>query len=102
MTVFAERLKSQHDFHNILRQVVTGPGNFTFLADTLPKCDRAALYIHVPFCSKICTFCNMLRHASPPVDDYADLLAREMVYYAQAAYVQNDLAPGRLDEPGNR
>ena len=39
-----------------------------------PRC----LYVHVPFCSKICTFCNMRRSSCEPPAHYADLVVRQI------------------------
>ncbi|HML45504.1 MAG TPA: radical SAM protein [Clostridia bacterium] len=39
-----------------------------------PRC----LYVHVPFCSKICTFCNMRRSNCKPSAHYADLVVRQI------------------------
>ncbi len=47
--------------------------------------DKASLYIHVPFCSRICTFCHcpkvLLRRHSE-IDDYIKVLLRQMMYFS--------------------
>lgn len=47
-----------------------------------------ACYIHVPFCSKICSFCSMRRQLSEPIDNYADKIIEEIKFYADFEYVQ--------------
>jgi oxygen-independent coproporphyrinogen-3 oxidase len=41
----------------------------------------AAIYIHVPFCSKICSFCNMRRSLQKPHEQYADWIVEEISNY---------------------
>ena len=47
--------------------------------------NKASLYIHVPFCSRICTFCHcpkvLLRRHSE-IDDYIKVLLRQMMYFS--------------------
>lgn len=39
-----------------------------------------SLYIHIPFCNRICTYCdfNKVLIKNQPVDDYLDALIREI------------------------
>jgi oxygen-independent coproporphyrinogen-3 oxidase len=44
-------------------------------------------YVHIPFCSQRCSFCNLFTYVPPngsPVGGYLDALAREMEAYARA------------------
>ena len=45
-----------------------------------------AAYIHIPFCSHICYYCdfNKVFIEGQPVDEYVDLLVREMQLRAEA------------------
>ena len=45
-----------------------------------------AAYIHIPFCSHICYYCdfNKVFIEGQPVDEYVDLLVREMQLRAKA------------------
>jgi len=52
-----------------------------------------AIYIHVPFCTHTCTFCSMNRRRARPLDDYADLILREIEIYSAYRYVSG----GRYD-----
>ncbi len=42
----------------------------------------ATIYIHVPFCSKICSFCNMRRSLQHPHEKYADWIVEEIRNYS--------------------
>ncbi len=46
--------------------------------------DRLFCYVHVPFCTQRCSFCNLFTFvtAASPVDAYLDALARQMEGYA--------------------
>lgn len=50
---------------------------------------RRCIYIHVPFCSRICSFCNMQRTNCVPPADYAELVARQIVQLSEIPYVQS-------------
>ena len=49
----------------------------------------ATIYIHVPFCNKICSFCNMRRSLQKPASNYADLIVEEIKKYAKLQYVNS-------------
>jgi oxygen-independent coproporphyrinogen III oxidase len=49
--------------------------------------DRLFCYVHVPFCSQRCSFCNLFTYvpgADDPADRYLDALTRQMELYAEA------------------
>lgn len=50
---------------------------------------KSNIYIHVPFCSKICTFCSMRRSLSQPVEDYHRLVVAELEQYGKLDYIQS-------------
>lgn len=81
--MFNTRLKTHHsamaDGGNLL-----GARN---LVDILqqrnnPDNQPATIYIHVPFCSKICSFCNMRRSLQDPHVQYANWIIEEIKNYA--------------------
>lgn len=49
---------------------------------------NGTIYIHVPFCNKICSFCNMRRSLQKPTLEYAELIIKEIKEYAKLPYLQ--------------
>ncbi len=52
--------------------------------------DPKALYVHIPFCDKICSFCpfNKVLKKESLVEKYIEALKREINAYAQTKYVK--------------
>lgn len=88
--MFKERIKTHHSAMSEGKKYVAGmetPG--TVLADiNVSKKNDATIYIHVPFCNKICSFCNMRRSLQKPSGNYADLIVKEIEQYAALPYVK--------------
>jgi len=51
---------------------------------------KAGVYFHVPFCDKICTFCNLNRkeRKGADLDSYTDYLVSEIKNWGQYPYIQ--------------
>lgn len=72
-----------------------GPVNFD---ETLSRLNKAAdwnkistIYIHIPFCDQICSFCGFNKYLSPEdvKEDYVEALIKEMTKYANQHWVQS-------------
>lgn len=88
--MFKERIKTHHSAMGDSKKHLKGPGNVSeLLSVATDNSDNAVIYIHVPFCTKICTFCNMRRSLQAPTKDYADLIVEEIKEYAKLEYVKN-------------
>lgn len=48
-----------------------------------------AIYIHIPYCSNICSFCNMRRSLRIPHEEYADLVVKQIENYSKFSYIKN-------------
>lgn len=49
--------------------------------ETLPEKSNLSLYVHIPFCPKLCHYCGCFTHITAryaPVEDYVHLLRREI------------------------
>lgn len=57
------------------------PAVVTRWMDDLPDRSNLSLYVHVPFCPKLCHYCGCFTHITSryaPVEDYAHILRREI------------------------
>ena len=88
--MFKERIKTHHSAMGDGKKHLKGPGNVSeLLSVATDHSDNAVIYIHVPFCTKICTFCNMRRSLQAPTKEYADLIVEEIKEYSKLEYVKN-------------
>lgn len=53
------------------------------------KTEDNVIYIHIPFCPKICTFCNMRRSLADPYKEYVDLLKKNIELYGKTNFGKN-------------
>lgn len=88
--MFKERLKTHHSAMSEGKKYVAGMGTpHTALMEVNEQDGRlATIYIHVPFCNKICSFCNMRRSLQKPAENYAELVVKEIEQYAALPYVK--------------
>ena len=85
---WAGRLRSHHDALGPLRALARPvPGIGSRLRELLPDGRPRTVYIHVPFCTHNCTFCNLNRRWATPPPDYADLLVQEIKSFSDYPYV---------------
>lgn len=88
--MFKERIKTHHSAMADTKQYLEG---FRSVGEVLgienkSEENNAVIYIHVPFCRKICSFCNMRRSLRDPEPDYADWIIEEIKNYAKLPYIQ--------------
>lgn len=88
--MFKERIKTHHSAMSEGKKYMAGMGTFqSALADAnIDDENIATIYIHVPFCNKICSFCNMRRALQQPAENYADLIVKEIEEYAKLLYIK--------------
>ncbi len=88
--MFKERMKSHHSAMADSNKHLLGMGKAgEVLSIENSKDERnATIYIHVPFCNKICSFCNMRRSLQKPTDNYAGLVVKEIESYAPLPYIK--------------
>lgn len=91
--MFKVRYKSHHDVKNIIddllkRKMATNIG-FNKILNSKRGKRECGIYIHTPYCDKICSFCNMNRkQLNNNLDDYTDYLCKEFKKYGEKKYVQ--------------
>lgn len=92
--MFDIRYKSHHDVKNIIekmmgRKIVT-PFTFNKVLKGNPKVEEGGIYVHTPYCDKICSFCNMNRkQIDNDLNDYTDYLCKEFKKYGEKPYIKN-------------
>ncbi len=89
--MFRERIKTHHSAMGEGQKYVAG---VSCLSDVLgventKNQKNATIYIHVPFCNKICSFCNMRRSLQSPTEDYAKRIVQEIEKYATFPYIRS-------------
>lgn len=94
--MFEKRFKSHHDVKSVigekfksLKKMVT-PEEIKVLLDSVPKEETGILYVHTPFCDKICSFCNLNRkQLDNDLEDYTDFLISEFQKYGATNYMKH-------------
>lgn len=88
--MFKERFKTHHSAMSDKMQYLAGEKTVAqVLSQTnISTENNATIYIHVPFCNKICTFCNMRRSLQTPTENYARLIVKEIESYAKLEYIK--------------
>lgn len=91
--MFKERIKTHHSAMSEGKKYMAGMGTpQSVFADPNTKDENiATIYIHVPFCNKICSFCNMRRTLQKPAQNYADLIVKEIEQYAKLPYIKTTI-----------
>lgn len=91
--MFKERIKTHHSAMSTGKKYMLGMSSVNqVLAEENQSARKdATIYIHVPFCNKICSFCNMQRSLSKPSENYADLVIKEIENYAKLPYIKTSI-----------
>ena len=93
--MFEKRFKSHHDvksvigkyFNSMKRMGTSDEVEILFNSD--PKEENGVLYVHVPFCDKICSFCNLNRkQLDNDLEDYTEFLINEFKKYGATNYMK--------------
>lgn len=88
--MFKERIKTHHSAMSEGKKYAAGMRTVSLALqeeDTKQR-KNGTIYIHVPFCNKICSFCNMRRSLQKPTLEYAELIIKEIKEYAKLPYLQ--------------
>jgi coproporphyrinogen III oxidase-like Fe-S oxidoreductase len=88
--MFTERIKTHHSAMGSSKSYMRGMKTIDeVLCNHTSLSDKAVIYIHVPFCAKICSFCNMRRSLQEPHKEYHQWIIREIENYAGYEAIQN-------------
>ncbi len=72
-SIYNKRIKSHHlmsDFSKFKEKYC----NLSEILEEKSQSDLNTIYIHIPFCSKICSFCNMSRFNGAADNEFVDML----------------------------
>lgn len=91
--MFKVRYKSHHDVKDVIlsknKRKLKLPLSYWKLMEKEPEDLDGGIYVHVPFCDKICSFCNMNRkQLDNDLEDYTKFLVKEINKYREKTYVQ--------------
>jgi coproporphyrinogen III oxidase-like Fe-S oxidoreductase len=94
--MFEKRFKSHHDVKSIIgakfkaaKRMVT-PDETKALFDSVPKDETGILYVHTPYCDKICSFCNLNRkQLDNDLEEYTNFLISEFEKYGATNYMKH-------------
>lgn len=91
--MFDKRYKSHHDIkdviENLIKKNIVTPFTFNKMMNKQPDTKEAGIYVHTPYCDKICAFCNMNRkQVDSDLSTYVDYLCREFEKYGSKTYIQ--------------
>ena len=89
--MFKERIKTHHSAMSEGKKYVRGVAGVkeALSEGRLDDPGNATIYVHVPYCSKICSFCNMRRTLQTPDRELAPLIVRDIAQYASLPYIRD-------------
>lgn len=91
LMLFEKRFKSHHDSKGLVDRYVKSEkidkNFFEAMLQEKPDNRKKAIYVHTPYCDKICSFCNLNRkQIDGSLDSYAEYLANEFQKYGDTRY----------------
>ena len=96
LMLFDKRLKSHHDSNSLINKYIKSERadkeSFDLLLQENPDGRKKAIYVHTPYCDKICSFCNLNRkQIDGSLDSYAQYLADEFDKYGRTEYFKKGI-----------
>ena len=93
LNYFDKRLKSHHDGKSLagkyVKSIPTTRDELTAILSEKPRNVPKAIYVHTPYCDKICSFCNLNRkQIEGSLDEYAQYLADQFEIYGKTTYFE--------------
>ena len=93
---FEKRFKSHADSNRLVssyfrrsKKMITEDGLLKFLENTAED-EKGVIYVHIPYCDKICSFCNLNRkQLDNDLEEYTDFLVSEFEKYGKTSYMRS-------------
>lgn len=91
--LYDKRLKSHHDSNSLINKYIKSENcsmkEFNDILQQTPDNRKKSIYVHTPYCDKICSFCNLNRkQIDGSLDMYAQYIADEFEKYGKTRYFQ--------------
>ncbi|MGL5125883.1 MAG: radical SAM protein [Fusobacteriaceae bacterium] len=91
--MFKKRLKSHHDVKDVInskiKRKLATPFALRKILNSDPIEKDGGIYVHTPYCDKICSFCNMNRkQVDNDLEEYTEYLIKNMDKLGQKRYIQ--------------
>ena len=91
--MFNVRLKSHHDVKNIItskiKRKLATPLSYYKILNSVPVEKEGGIYVHTPYCDKICSFCNMNRkQVNNNLEEYTNYLIRQIEKLGRKKYIK--------------
>ena len=94
--IFPKRFKSHNDSVGIVSDYFRKNKKFGTEAELLERMQKPAenelgtIYVHTPYCDKICSFCNLNRkQIDNDLEDYTNFLVSEFEKYGKTPYMKS-------------
>ena len=94
--IFPKRFKSHNDSAGIVSDYFRKNKKFGTEAELLERMQKPAenelgtIYVHTPYCDKICSFCNLNRkQIDNDLEDYTSFLVSEFEKYGKTPYMKS-------------
>lgn len=90
--MYKVRYKTHHDANRSLKAALTTTEDpYAYLYNKLNQEDlgRRVLYLHVPYCQKICSFCPFSKFSNVPKSEYDNYLIDQMLAVKDYEFIQS-------------
>ncbi|MEN3041707.1 MAG: coproporphyrinogen-III oxidase family protein [Fervidobacterium sp.] len=89
---FKDRIKTNHYMMKKKDEFFRGQINILeHLSKERPAGKRSVIYVHIPFCTKTCSFCSLIRSQIKLPDDYYLLIIEEIEKYSNLDYIKESV-----------
>lgn len=94
--MFEKRIETHHEIQDTIFKSLPKEGiikkEFMEFLDRDPKEKDGGIYVHTPFCDKLCSFCNMNRKfCDSNMEEYTNFLINEFEKFGKKNFVQKKI-----------
>lgn len=94
--LFDKRIKSHHNSGGLIEKyeekIKVNEKDFLNFLEKEPENKKKSIYVHTPYCDKICSFCNLNRkQLEGSLDSYAEYISKEFEKYGKTRYFRESI-----------